>query len=61
MGGEQRIKEPLKADPNIKAIVSSGHTGSSVLRNFRDYGFALFLKKPYSFDDLKEGLEALLW
>ena len=57
MGGEQTIKELLKIDPNVKAIVSSGYFNDPVMSDFEKYGFMGALAKPYQKENLKESLE----
>ena len=39
MGGEQTIRELMKIDPNVKAIVCSGYFNDPVLANYEEYGF----------------------
>ena len=59
MGGEQTIREFLKIDPDVKAIVSSGYFNDPVMSNFHKYGFMGALPKPYEKKKLKETLERL--
>jgi len=59
MGGEQTIRELLKIDPGVKAIVSSGYFNDPVLADFRKYGFKGAMAKPYDKKNLKEVLEKL--
>ena len=60
MGGEEAIKELLQIDPDIKAVVSSGYTGSSALSEYRKIGFQACLTKPYDIDSLNAVLNSLL-
>jgi CheY-like chemotaxis protein len=60
MGGEQTLKELLKIDPEIKAVVSSGYFNDPVMADFQDYGFKGAMAKPYELKDLKEVLEKVL-
>jgi CheY-like chemotaxis protein len=60
MGGEETIRRLREIDPNVKAIVSSGYADSSVVANYRAYGFSAFLNKPYKADELRECLNSLL-
>ena len=57
MGGKEAIKELLKIDPKLKAIVSSGYSNDPVMNNFTAYGFAGALPKPNSKKELLEALE----
>ena len=59
MGGEQAMRELLKIDPGIKAIVSSGYFNDPVMSDFEKYGFMGALPKPYEKKALKEVLERL--
>jgi PAS domain S-box-containing protein len=59
MGGEQTIRELLKIDPDVKAIVSSGYFDDPVMSDFKKYGFMGALPKPYEKKALKEVLERL--
>jgi CheY-like chemotaxis protein len=60
MGGKQTIRELLKIDPHVKAIVSSGYFSDPVIADFRAYGFRGTIPKPYRQEDLKEALERIL-
>lgn len=53
MGGQEAIKHLLAYDPNVKVIVSSGYSHNPIMTNFREYGFAGFLPKPYKLDELR--------
>ncbi|MCX8084463.1 MAG: ATP-binding protein [Calditerrivibrio sp.] len=56
MGGQETVKELLKMDSNIRAIVSSGYAEDHVFKDFNSYGFSAVLKKPYELQDVKEAL-----
>ncbi len=51
-GGEETIKELLRVDPGITAIVSSGYSNSHVMSDYKEYGFSAVISKPYKFDEL---------
>lgn len=53
-GGLETFQEMLKIDPGITGIVSSGYSHDPVMSNYKDYGFAAVLKKPYNFDELRK-------
>jgi len=57
MGGDWAIRKLVEADPQVKAIVSSGYADNPVMTSFREYGFAAALSKPYNVLQLKEALE----
>jgi CheY-like chemotaxis protein len=60
MGGEDTLKEILRIDPNIRAIVSSGYTDSSAIAEYKAVGFRACLTKPYDIDSLNAVLNSLL-
>ncbi len=59
MGGKSTIKELLKIDPEINAIVSSGYSENPVMADYRKHGFKGVLKKPYTLDDIIDLFENL--
>lgn len=54
MGGKETIKELLKIDPFVKAIVSSGYSNDTITANFMEYGFKGVLAKPYKMQDMSK-------
>lgn len=60
MDGKETIKELLKIDPKIKAIVSSGYANDPVMAHYEQYGFKARLVKPYTLDKLKEVLRQVI-
>jgi len=52
MGGEKAVRELLKVDPEIRAIVSSGYSTNPVVANYKHYGFKGNISKPYKMNDL---------
>ena len=60
MGGDQVIKELLKIDPNVRAIVYSGYFNDPVMANFKDYGFKGAMAKPFAMKDVETVLEKAL-
>lgn len=60
MGGEETIKHLLKIDPNIKAIVSSGYSASTVIADYKEYGFKGVINKPYTIEELSSELNRVL-
>ena len=60
MGGKETIKNLLKMDPDVKAIVSSGYSNDPVMANYRDYGFRAVLSKPYRPQEMSKVLRDLI-
>lgn len=60
MGGKDAVKRLLEIDPRVKAIVSSGYSSDPIMSNFRSFGFAGVITKPYELADLGEALHDTL-
>jgi signal transduction histidine kinase/CheY-like chemotaxis protein len=60
MGGREAIGRLKELDPAVKAIASSGYSNDPVMANYRDYGFAAVLAKPYTVDDLATTLSRVV-
>jgi len=60
MGGKQTIRELIKIDPDVKAIVCSGYFDDPVITNFEEYGFKGAMPKPYQKADLEIVLKKVL-
>ncbi len=60
MGGLETINQLKIIDPDVRAIVSSGYTGSPVISDYSTYGFCGSLTKPYLFDELKTIIDKVM-
>jgi len=60
MGGKETVIKLIEIDPNVKAIISSGYSSDPVMSNFREYGFAGIVMKPYQISELSEQLRNVL-
>ncbi len=60
MGGEETIRGLLEIDPHVTAIVSSGYADAPIMSNYKDYGFAGVIKKPYDVPELCAVIERTL-
>lgn len=60
MGGEEMIHELKKTDPRAKAIVSSAYSNSSIMADYKKYGFSAALPKPYTPEELVKVLEKVI-
>ena len=60
MGGDETFKKLLELNPNVKAIVASGYSTKKILSDYKQFGFAGMLSKPFMMSDLLEEIEKLL-
>lgn len=60
MGGKEAVKELLRIDPHVKAIVSIGYSNDPIAADYRGYGFIGVLAKPYKMNDLGRIVEKVL-
>ena len=60
MGGQSAIRELLKIDPSVKAIVSSGYIDDPVMAKHRDYGFSGMVAKPYTIEELRKAVQDVI-
>ncbi len=60
MGGKELAPKILALDGNAKIIVSSGHSGSPEMVNFRDYGFSGAMEKTFNAERIKQVIEQVL-
>ncbi|MBI5453029.1 MAG: PAS domain S-box protein [Deltaproteobacteria bacterium] len=60
MGGLDTLKELLKADPSVKAIVSSGYSKDPIMSDYPKYGFSGVIVKPYRVSEFSRAIKAVL-
>ncbi len=60
MGGKEAIRELLKIDPDVKAIVSSGYSNDPIMSDFQKYGFKGIMEKPYKVEDISKMLKKVI-
>jgi signal transduction histidine kinase/ActR/RegA family two-component response regulator len=60
MGGEQAARELRAVDPDVRAIVMSGYSNDSVMREYQQHGFMARLVKPFDTDTLRDTLRRVL-
>lgn len=60
IGGKQTIKELLKLDPDVKAIVASGYSNDPNMAMYSDFGFKGMIKKPFTIDELSKTLNRVM-
>ncbi|MCF6187647.1 MAG: PAS domain S-box protein [Desulfobulbaceae bacterium] len=60
MGGKETLKELIRIDPRVKALVSSGYANDPVMAEYKRHGFKSFVPKPYNIAQLGNALRDLL-
>ena len=60
MGGKEAIKELIKIDPDIRAIVCSGYSNDPIMSEYKDYGFSAAIVKPYNIDELSRTINEVV-
>jgi PAS domain S-box-containing protein len=60
VGGQDAVHTIKKIDPTAKVIASSGHLDHPVMLNYKNYGFAAALEKPYKLEKLQQLIEVVL-
>jgi PAS domain S-box-containing protein len=60
MGGMAAIQQILAQDPQVKAIVSSGYGGDSIMADYKSHGFRGVIAKPYGLEELGKVLHEVL-
>lgn len=59
-GARETIKELMRLDPGLKAIVMSDEVNDPIMTDFGKFGFKGALTKPYASDDLEQTLRRVL-
>ncbi|HKN18885.1 MAG TPA: response regulator, partial [Dissulfurispiraceae bacterium] len=60
MGGKEAVAKILEMDPEAKAIASSGYSTDPVMSEFKKYGFAGVITKPYRIHQMSEAIYKVL-
>jgi len=60
MGGHQAVQALLEIDPEVRAVVMSGHSDDDVMRGYASYGFRGALTKPFDRKALADVLARVL-
>jgi two-component system cell cycle sensor histidine kinase/response regulator CckA len=60
MGGKEAIEKLHAIDPSAKAIVSSGYANDPIMADFKTYGFAGVVEKPYRLKELSEEVQRVM-
>jgi CheY-like chemotaxis protein len=59
-GGAETLERLRAEDPQVRAVASSGYANAPVMADFRAFGFAAALPKPWSAADLRALVGTLL-
>jgi PAS domain S-box-containing protein len=54
LGGYETLQKIANLNPEIKAIVSSGYSSDPIVANYKDYGFAAAISKPFTITEFKQ-------
>jgi len=60
VGGLECLRRLQAIDPEVKAIVCSGHSSDHAMANYRECGFRGAVRKPYSLEQLEAALRDVL-
>jgi two-component system cell cycle sensor histidine kinase/response regulator CckA len=60
IGGAQTLASLSEIDPDVKAIVSSGYYGDSIMSDYAAHGFRAVLPKPYDIKRLSQVLAMVI-
>ncbi len=60
MGGKEAMAKIREIDGEAKGIVASGYSNDPVMANFKEYGFAGMLVKPFQMSDLEKVISEIL-
>lgn len=60
MGGKETAEQILSIDPKACLIVSSGYSNDPIMSDFRKYGFAGAVAKPYNINEFGKLLSSVL-
>ncbi len=60
MGAEDIIRKFHEVDPEVKVIISSGYTNDHLITEYRQYGFAGVIAKPYEIRGLSKTLSKVI-
>jgi CheY-like chemotaxis protein len=60
MGGEEAVRALRALDPEVRAVVMSGHSDDEVMQEYLQYGFKGALTKPFDREALLDVLSRVL-
>lgn len=60
MGGKATLEMLRKVDPDVRAVLTSGHAADPVLTNFWEHGFFGVVRKPFVLNELDAAIREAL-
>jgi PAS domain S-box-containing protein len=60
MGGKEAVRKLLEFDPAVKAIVSSGYANNQIMADYKNFGFAGVITKPFVINHLAATLDSVM-
>jgi len=57
MGAQETLPKLVALDPAVKGIISSGYSTNPMIVDYRSFGYAAAIVKPYGFKELNEALD----
>jgi CheY-like chemotaxis protein len=57
MGAQETMPKLVALDPAVKGIISSGYSTNPMIVDYRSFGYAAAIVKPYGFKELNEALD----
>ncbi|MEN8189916.1 MAG: ATP-binding protein [Thermodesulfobacteriota bacterium] len=60
MGGKEAASHILQLDPEARLIVASGYSNDPIMANFKEYGFAAAVAKPFDLNELESCVVSVL-
>ena len=60
MGGRETLEKLQEADPEVRAIITSGYSNDPLCSSPREHGFIGFISKPYRLGELQDVLQSVL-
>ncbi|MDP3565299.1 MAG: response regulator [Methanoregula sp.] len=57
MGAQETMPKLVALDPGVKGIISSGYSTNPMIVDYRSFGYAAVIVKPYGFKELGEATD----
>jgi len=59
MGAQETMPKLVALDPAVQGIISSGYSTNPMIVDYRSFGYAAVIVKPYGFKELNEALDTV--